>query len=115
LLLAAIGTYGVMAYTVTQRTREVGIRIALGAARRDVFRLILGQGLVLISIGIGVGVMGAFFARRALGSVHYGVGSIDACSFVFVFVSLAIVALLACFLPARRATLVDPIISLRAE
>jgi len=115
LLLAAIGTYGVMAYTVTQRTREVGIRIALGAARRDVFRLILGQGLVLISIGIGVGVMGAFFASRALSSVLYGVGSLDAGAFVIAIVSLAVVALLACFLPARRATLVDPIIALRAE
>ena len=115
LLLAAIGTYGVMAYTVSQRTHEVGIRIALGADRKDVFKLVLGQGLLLVSIGIGIGLIGALAASRALSSVLYGVGSLDAGSFAIAIVSLAVVALLACFLPARRATLVDPIIALRAE
>lgn len=115
LLLAAIGTYGVMAYTVAQRSRELGIRIALGAARKDVFKLILGQGVSLVSIGIGIGLIGALAASRALSSVLYGVGSLDAGAFAIAIVSLAVVALLACFLPARRATLVDPIIALRAE
>jgi len=115
LLLAAIGTYGVMAYAVTQRTRELGIRMALGADRKDVFTLVLGQGVSLVSIGIGLGLIGALAASRALSSMLYGVGSLDAGAFAIAIVSLAVVALLACFLPARRATLVDPIEALRAE
>jgi len=115
LLLAAIGTYGVMVYTVTQRTRELGIRIALGADRKDVFSLVLRQGVGLVSIGIGLGLIGALAASRALSSVLYGVGSLDFGAFAIAIVSLAVVALLACFLPARRATLVDPIEALRAE
>ena len=115
LLLAALGIYGVMAYTVTQRTRELGIRIALGAARKDVFGLVLRQGVVLVSIGIALGLAGALAATRALNSVLFGVGSLDFAAFAVAIASLALVALLACYMPARRATLVDPIEALRAE
>jgi putative ABC transport system permease protein len=115
LLLAAVGTYGVMAYTVTQRTREFGIRIALGAARKDVFSLVLCQGVVLVSIGIALGLVGALAASRALNSVLFGVGSLDFGAFAVAMASLALVALLACYVPAHRATLVDPIEALRAE
>ena len=115
LLLAALGIYGVMAYTVTQRTRELGIRIALGAARKDVFGLVLRQGVVVVSIGIALGLVGALAASRALNSVLFGVGSFDFGAFAVAIASLALVALLACYMPARRATLVDPIEALRAE
>jgi putative ABC transport system permease protein len=115
LLLAAAGTYGVMAYTVTQRTRELGIRLALGAARKDVFSLVLRQGVVLVSIGIALGLVGALAVSRALNSVLFGVGSLDFGAFAVAIASLALVALLACYVPARRATLVDPIEALRAE
>jgi putative ABC transport system permease protein len=115
LLLAAVGTYGVMAYTVTQRTREFGIRIALGAARKDVFSLILRQAMTLVSVGIALGLIGAIAASRALNSVLYGVGSLDLGTFLIAIASLTIVALLACFVPARRAMFVDPIEALRTE
>jgi putative ABC transport system permease protein len=115
LLLAAIGTYGVMAYSVAQRTRELGIRLALGAARKDVFGLVLKQGMLLVSIGIVVGLIGALAASRALNSVLYGVGSLDLGAFFIAVSSLVLVALLACYLPARRATHVDPIEALRTE
>jgi putative ABC transport system permease protein len=114
LLLAALGIYGVMAYTVTQRTRELGIRIALGAARKDVFGLVLRQGVVIVSLGIALGLVGALAASRALNSVLFGVGSLDFWAFALAIASLALVALLACYMPARRATLVDPIEALRA-
>jgi putative ABC transport system permease protein len=115
LLLAAIGTYGVMAYAVTQRTRELGIRMALGAARKDVFGLVLWQGVALVSVGIALGLVGAIATSRALNSVLYEVGSLDVGAFAIATASLAVMALLACYLPARRATLVDPIEALRAE
>ncbi|HXM74972.1 MAG TPA: ABC transporter permease [Chthoniobacterales bacterium] len=115
LLLAAVGTYGVMAYTVAQRTRELGIRMALGAARKDVFGLVLRQGVALVSLGVGVGLIGAIAASRVLRSVLYGVGSLDLSTFAIAITSLFVVALLACFIPARRATLVDPIEALRNE
>lgn len=115
LLLASVGLYGVMALSVTQRTREMGIRLALGAARNDVFRLILGHGAALIGIGIGLGLLGALAASRALTSVLYGVGAIDAPAFTVAIGTLTIVALLACFFPARRATRVDPMVALREE
>ena len=115
LVLASVGLYGVMALSVTQRTRELGIRMALGAARRDVFRLVLGQGVTLVSLGIGLGLLGAIAVSRALSSLLYGVGPLDFPALAVAIASLALVALLACWLPARRATLVDPIEALRAE
>ena len=115
LLLASVGLYGVMALSVTQRTRELGIRLALGAARADVFRLVLGQAAVLIGIGLVVGLIGSLATGRALASVLYGVGTVDGPALVTAVVSLTAVALLACFFPARRATQVDPMVALREE
>jgi len=115
LLLASLGLYGVMALSVTQRTRELGIRMALGAARADVFRLVLGQGMALIGIGLGVGLLGALGAGRALASLLYSVQAVDVTALATATTSLSAVALLACFFPARRATRVDPMIALREE
>jgi len=115
LVLASVGLYGVMALSVTQRTREFGIRLALGAPREDVFRLALGRGLLLVGIGLGVGLLGALGAGRALTSLLYNVGSVDPGALLTAIVSLALVALLACWFPARRATRVDPIVALRYE
>jgi putative ABC transport system permease protein len=115
LVLASVGIYGVMALSTTQRTRELGIRLALGASRGDVLRLILGQGISLIAIGLAAGLLGAFAASRALSSLLYGVGSLDAAALIGALVMLTIVAFIACYLPARRASLVDPIEALRAE
>ncbi|HYR80508.1 MAG TPA: FtsX-like permease family protein [Candidatus Dormibacteraeota bacterium] len=115
LVLASVGIYGVMALSTTQRTRELGIRVALGASRGDVLRLILGQGISLIAIGLAAGLLGAFAASRALSSLLYGVGSLDAAALAGALVMLAAVAFFACYLPARRASLVDPIEALRSE
>jgi putative ABC transport system permease protein len=115
LLLASVGLYGVMALTVTQRTRELGIRLALGAQRADVFRLVLGQGMLLVSLGLVVGMLAALGAGRGLQSVLYGVGRFDVAGLMFALFALALVALVACWLPARRATRVEPIIALRSE
>src|SRR6267378_725014 len=104
LILASVGLYGVMALTVTQRTRELGIRMALGAARSDVFRLVLIHGALLVSIGIVLGLLGAIAASHALQAVLYGVGPLDLPAFAMAIVGLAFIALFACFLPARRAT-----------
>ena len=115
LILASIGLYGVMALIVTQRTREMGIRFALGANRGDVLRLVLGQGAVLVGIGLAAGLLGAFVAGRALRSVLYDVAPLDPAAMIGALVTLSLVALIACFLPARRASLVDPIEALRME
>lgn len=115
LLLASIGLYGVMALSVTQRTRELGIRLALGAQRGDVFRLVLSQGMLLVSVGLIIGLIAALGAGRGLQSVLYGVGQFDAPALSFALFALALVALIACCVPARRATRVDPIVALRAE
>jgi putative ABC transport system permease protein len=115
LLLASVGLYGVMALTVTQRTRELGVRLALGAQRADVFRLVLSQGMLLVLVGLTIGLLGAVGAGRGLQSVLYGVGGLDIPALSFALFALAIVALIACWLPARRATQVDPIEALRAE
>ena len=104
-----------MALTVTQRTRELGIRMALGAARSDVFRLVLSHGALLVSIGIVLGLLGAIAASHALQAVLYGVGPLDLPAFAMAIVGLAFIALFACFLPARRATRVDPVVALRSE
>jgi len=115
LVLASIGLYGVMALIVTQRTREMGIRFALGASRADILRLVLGQGAILIGIGLAAGLVGAFFASRALRSVLYDVAPLDPAALIGALLTLSLVALIACFLPARRASLVDPIEALRME
>jgi putative ABC transport system permease protein len=115
LLLAAVGIYGVMALSTTQRTRELGIRFALGASRGDVLRLVLGQGISLIGIGLIAGLAGAFAASRALQSLLYGVGTLDAAALFGALATLATVAFIACYLPARRASQVNPIEALRTE
>jgi len=115
LCLASIGLYGVMALVVTQRTRELGIRLALGANRGDVFRLVLGQGMILVGTGLAIGLLGALGAGRGLASVLYGVGSWDLPALSLALFALSAVALIACWFPAQRATRVDPIIALRSE
>lgn len=115
LLLAVIGIYGVMSHTVSQSTREIGIRLALGAQTRDVMRLVVGQGLVLTAVGIGIGLAGAWGLMRLLNTLLFGVSATDPLTFTSVPVLLLVIALAACFIPARRATKVDPMIALRSE
>jgi putative ABC transport system permease protein len=115
LVLASVGIYGVMALSTTQRTREMGIRFALGASRADVLKLVLGKGISLIGVGLGAGLVGAFAASRALSSLLYGVGALDAVALIGAIVTLAAVAFIACYLPARRASMVNPIEALRTE
>ena len=115
LVLTAIGIYGVMAYSVAQRTNEIGIRIALGAAQSSIFRLVVGQAMGLVAISVVVGLSGAFAMTRLLQSLLFGVDAWDPLTFSGVIVLIALVAFLAAWFPARRASTVDPIIALRAE
>jgi predicted permease len=115
LVLAAIGIYGVMAFTVAQRTHEIGLRMALGASQDHVLGLILKEGIILAAIGLGLGLVGACFVGRAMRGVLYGVGTIDVAAFSAVAFTLFIAALLACYLPASKASKVDPMIALRYE
>ena len=115
LLLAVTGIYAALSYVVSQQTREIGIRMALGANRSQVLKLVLGEGMKVALTGVAIGLIAAFVATRLMGSLLFGVGAIDPISFVAFPLILTGAALAACFVPARRAAKVDPMIALRSE
>jgi putative ABC transport system permease protein len=112
LLLASVGIYGVISYLVVQRTHEIGVRMALGAQRSDVLRLIVGHAAKLVGIGTFIGLILAFLSTRLLSALLYNVGAFDGTTFLFVTIALAAVALLASYIPARRAARADPVVAL---
>jgi putative ABC transport system permease protein len=114
-LLAAVGIHGVIAYSVTQRTKEIGIRMALGAQRKQMLTMVLGQSLTMAALGILVGLVGAFAAMRLLRALLFGVGTTDLLAYGAVILLLGVAAMLAGLLPARRAMKVDPVVALRYE
>ncbi|HSD46381.1 MAG TPA: FtsX-like permease family protein [Pyrinomonadaceae bacterium] len=115
LVLATAGIYGVMAYFVTQRTREIGIRIALGAQWRDVLKMILRNGMALVTIGLAIGLAGALALTRLMTTLLFEVSPTDPITFAVVALGVILATLLACYIPARRATKVDPLVALRYE
>jgi len=115
LTLAAIGIYGVLSYSVAQRTHEIGIRVALGAHPRDILKTVVGRGMLPTLGGIALGLVGAFALTRALTSMLFGIEATDPLTYSGIALLLAVVGLLACLLPARRATRVDPMAALRHE
>jgi len=115
LLMAGAGLYAVMAYAVSRRTHEIGVRLALGAHPRDILRMITRQGMKLTVVGLAFGLLGAFALTRVISGLLFGVSAADPLTFILVSLLLTCVALLACYLPARRATKVDPLVALRHE
>jgi putative ABC transport system permease protein len=115
LLLSGIGIYGVISYLVGQQTREIGIRMALGAQRKDVLRLILGNGARMALLGVAIGIVAALGLTRLMAKMLYGVSATDPITFIVVALVLVVVALAACYIPARRAMRVDPLVALRYE
>jgi ABC-type antimicrobial peptide transport system permease subunit len=115
LVLAAVGIYGVMSYWVTQRTREMGIRLSFGAKPSDLHRLVIGEGIRLALAGIAAGALGSVLLTRAMASLLYGVKPFDPVLFAVLAAGLTVVVILACYIPARRATKVDPMVALRYE
>jgi putative ABC transport system permease protein len=114
-VLAAVGVYGVISYSVSQRTQEIGVRVALGAQRSDVLKLVVGQGATLGALGVGIGLIGALSVTRFLRTMLFGVSAFDPMSFVGVSLALTLIALWASYIPARRAARVDPVEALRYE
>ncbi|MEK6325693.1 MAG: FtsX-like permease family protein [Acidobacteriota bacterium] len=115
LVLASVGIYGVIAYSVTQRTHEIGIRVALGAQSSHVIKLVVGRGMAVVLAGVAIGLAGSLALTRVMTSLLYGVSTTDPMTLAVVPVVLVAVALLASYIPARRATRVDPMIALRCE
>jgi ABC-type antimicrobial peptide transport system permease subunit len=115
ILLAAVGLYGVVAYTVAQRTREIGVRMAMGAQKADVLWMVLGRGLRLTAIGVGIGLVLSALVTRFLGAFLYGLSPLDALSFAAAALFWIATAMIASYLPARRAARVDPVVALRWE
>ena len=114
-LIAAVGLYGVLAYAIAQRTREFGVRLALGAQRSDILRMVLRNGAVVTTMGLLAGASGSLFVTRSLESMLVDVPRLDPVTYAAVVILLALVALIACWVPARRATQVDPVVALRCE